>query len=177
MSRPAYEDRKLAGVKVAILDDNRHMATVIMHIFRSFGMLHVEVFQDPIAALKAAEAVVYDIMLIDYHMDTIDGLDFVRLVRKGEQSRNTLTPIILVTAFTERWRVEAARDAGFTEVCAKPISGRELWRKFASVVNEPRPFVRVGDYFGPDRRRRTDMTAHEDRRMGPDVVLDAPPSD
>ena len=159
-----FDARRLAAIRVGVIDDNRHMGQIVAQLMRSFGIIHTEVLNDATAALKACDAVSYDLLIADYHMPTIDGLDFTRLIRKSASSRNTLTPIILVTAYTEKWRVVAARDAGVTEVCVKPISGRELWRKLAAIVNEPRPFIRAGDFFGPDRRRKFEIVS-ADRRQ------------
>ncbi|MCR9267419.1 MAG: response regulator, partial [Alphaproteobacteria bacterium] len=49
--------------------------------------------------------------------------------------------------------VMAARDAGVTEFCCKPVTAKEMFSKIASVINEPRPFILNKSYFGPDRRR------------------------
>jgi hypothetical protein len=54
--------------------------------------------------------------------------------------------------------VEAARDAGVTEFCAKPVSAAELYRKVRVAINAPRSFIRTPLYFGPDRRRRDDVS-------------------
>jgi len=62
--------------------------------------------------------------------------------------------------------VEAARDAGVTEFCAKPVTAAEMIRKVAAVIDHPRHFVRSETYFGPDRRRRQDpnFSGQERRR-------------
>ena len=86
-------------------------------------------------------------------MEILDGTDFVRLVRTGDDSPNPFVPIIMLTAYSERSKVIAARDAGVTEFCCKPVTAKELFRKVRSIVNTPRPFVRTSNYFGPDRRR------------------------
>jgi DNA-binding response OmpR family regulator len=62
----------------------------------------------------------------------------------------------MLTAHSDKPRVEAARDAGATEFCAKPVTATELLRKVGAVINHPRPFVRSDGYVGPDRRRRDD---------------------
>jgi DNA-binding response OmpR family regulator len=59
----------------------------------------------------------------------------------------------MLSAYSERSKVEAARDAGVTEFCCKPITAKEMFSKIAAVINEPRPFIRNRHYFGPDRRR------------------------
>jgi len=51
-------------------------------------------------------------------------------------------------------RVVEARDAGVHEFLAKPLSAKGLYSRIRSIIERPRPFVRAGQYFGPDRRRR-----------------------
>ena len=58
----------------------------------------------------------------------------------------------------------AARDAGVTEICAKPVTAKQMWEKIVAVVNNPRPFVKTAGYFGPDRRRRMEDYAGPERR-------------
>jgi DNA-binding response OmpR family regulator len=94
-----------------------------------------------------------DIIITDYQMELLDGTDFTRLVRTASDSPNPYVPIIMLTAYSERSRVLAARDAGITEFCSKPVTPTELYRKVTAVINHPRPFVRSPTYVGPDRRR------------------------
>jgi DNA-binding response OmpR family regulator len=59
----------------------------------------------------------------------------------------------MITGHTERYRVEAARDAGVTEFLAKPIAAHNLFARITEILERPRAFVRCESYFGPDRRR------------------------
>ncbi len=87
-------------------------------------------------------------------MEPLDGLDFVRLVRTAKDSANPYVPIIMLTGYTEYRRVVEARDAGVNEFLAKPISARALYQRFASIIDNPRSFIKTKNYFGPDRRRQ-----------------------
>ena len=89
-------------------------------------------------------------------MEPVNGCEFTKLLRTARDSPNHFVPIIMLTAYAERSKVEAARDAGVTEFCAKPVTATELYRKVCAVINTPRSFVRTSVYFGPDRRRRKD---------------------
>jgi DNA-binding response OmpR family regulator len=62
----------------------------------------------------------------------------------------------MLTAHSERSRVLAARDAGANEFCCKPVTAIELRRKLTAIINHPRPFIKISNYFGPDRRRHND---------------------
>src|SRR5262249_37818176 len=95
-----------------------------------------------------------DLVLTDLAMKPMDGLQLTREIRQSERSVNPFMPIIMVTGHTEKHRVEAPRDAGVTEILAKPITPQSLFARIAEIVERPRAFVRSENYFGPDRRRK-----------------------
>ena len=55
--------------------------------------------------------------------------------------------------------VEAARDLGEDDVLARPISPKTMKRKLAAAIATPRPFIVAPDFFGPDRRAKTAISA------------------
>jgi len=61
----------------------------------------------------------------------------------------------MLSGHTEMNRILESRDAGVTEYLAKPISATSLYSRIRKIIMEPRPFVKAGHYFGPDRRRNT----------------------
>jgi DNA-binding response OmpR family regulator len=85
-------------------------------------------------------------------------------IRNDTNSDNPFVPVIMVTAHGEADRVIEARDAGMTEYLTKPISAKGLYQRIASIVESERPFVRVSDFFGPDRRRKKEAFGDSDRR-------------
>jgi CheY-like chemotaxis protein len=148
-------DRMLERVRLLIVDDNPHMINITKTILRGFG---IKDFQEALNAKEAFELVkksAFDLIITDYAMSPVDGCEFTKLLRTASDSPNHFVPIIMLTAYADKATVEAARDAGVTEFCAKPITATDLYRKVCSVINSPRSFVRTSVYFGPDRRRRT----------------------
>ncbi|MAP96476.1 MAG: two-component system response regulator [Ponticaulis sp.] len=143
-------------LSVLIVEDNVHMLRILAGMIRGFGFEEVFMSQDPADALEIIKTNVIDVMFIDYHMPVLDGIEFTQLVRNSADSPNPYVPIIMVTAYAEPSKVKAARDAGVTEFCCKPINATTLYSRIVSVVNRPRDFIRTPDYFGPDRRRRDD---------------------
>ena len=91
----------------------------------------------------------------------------MRQIRSDEDSPTPYLPIIMLTGFTELHRVKQARDTGVTAFLAKPISAAALYRRLCTVIDDHRPFVRVGDFFGPDRfaLRREASYLGVERRM------------
>ena len=95
-----------------------------------------------------------DVIIVDWNMQPLDGLDFVRLVRTAKDTPNPYVPIIMLSGYTEYRRVTEARDAGVNEYLAKPISAKALYQRFVSIIDNPRSFVRTKKFFGPCRRRQ-----------------------
>lgn len=143
-------------LSVLIVEDNIHMARIIATMIRGFGFEEVSIVGDPAEALELIKTNVIDLIFLDLRLPVLDGIEFTQLVRTSNDSPNPYVPIIMVTAHSEPSKVRAARDAGVTEFCCKPINANTLYSRVVSVVNKPRDFIRAGGYFGPDRRRRDD---------------------
>ena len=95
-----------------------------------------------------------DIVVADWHMEPMSGIELTREIRTNHLSPNRLAPVILVTGYSARSRVAIARDAGVTEFLVKPFGAHDLASRIAHVINRPRDFIDSPRYFGPDRRRR-----------------------
>jgi CheY-like chemotaxis protein len=150
---PAYVLEKL---RFLVVDDDPHMREVVAAILRSFGVGRISEAGDGTEALEVMRDEPPDIVLSDWMMEPMNGLDFVRALRTAPDSPNPFVPIIMLTSHTELHRVMAARDAGITEFLAKPISATTLYGRICSVIEKPRSFVKAAEYKGPDRRRRRD---------------------
>ena len=138
-----------------VVDDNEHMRRLLRSILGALGFENIEEAasgtETGFELLKRSPT---DLLIADWHMKPVDGLELIRRVRQGPDSPNPYLPIIMLTGHTELRRVIEARDAGANEVMAKPISVRALYARIITTIEEPRPFVRTGTYFGPDRRRK-----------------------
>lgn len=161
--------RAFERLRLLIVDDNQHMINIVRTILRGFGAAHFYEANDAAEAFDVVRSDAIDLIIVDYQMNILDGVDFIRLVRTAKDSPNPYVPIIMLSAYSERSKVERARDAGVTEFCAKPVTAADLYRKVAAVVNNPRPFIRTGHFFGPDRRRHVsgDYRGHERRVARP----------
>ena len=95
-----------------------------------------------------------DIVIADWHMEPMDGIELTMKIRNDDKSPNKMVPIIMISGYSELFRVSQARDAGVTEFIVKPFAANDIAKRLTYVVNKPRDFIRAPDYFGPDRRRR-----------------------
>ena len=129
------------------------MRLIIKSILLQLGCVLVREASDGALAFKEMQSFPCDLIIVDWYMEPLDGLDFVRLVRTGKDSRDPFVPIIMLSGFTEFRRVAEARDAGVNEFLAKPVSVESLGLRIQSLINNPRPFIRTKNFMGPCRRR------------------------
>ncbi len=154
----------LKPITFLVVDNKPYMRRLVKNILEAFGAKRIEEAQDGGDALAAIESLEPDVVITEWRMRPVNGLDLIKSVR-AQASHIKFTPIIMATSETRREQVIEARNAGVTEYCAKPLTAKALYLRVREIIERPRPFVDVGGYFGPDRRRRTvDVEGGEDRR-------------
>ena len=156
-------------LKILLVDDNQHMRMLLIEILRAIGVRHVFEAMDGAEALSILRSTAIDVVFTDLSMNGLDGIDFVQLVRQSPDSPNPFVPIVMITGHSTERRVREGRDAGVNEFLTKPITARGVIHRLTLLIENPRPFVRAGDYFGPDRRRRDDdrdVTFVDDPEIG-----------
>ena len=170
---------KLDRINFLVVDDNRHMRSLVKGILLALGTRLVAEAADGADAFKELRVFPADVIICDWNMSPLDGLDFVRLVRTAKDSPNPFVPILMLTGHTEMARVIEARDAGVHEFLAKPISAKGLYSRISSIIESPRTFIRASGYFGPDRRRRAaggkmEYKGKERRKKSPEEMAVGP---
>ncbi len=153
----------LTQLSVLVVEKHAPMRSMIRGILRELGISKIE---DAATTEKGFEEFNHngpDIVLIDWAPD-FDGIGLLDKIRTDENSGNPFAPVIMISAHGEADRVIEARDAGMTEYLTKPISAKSLYQRIASIVASERPFVRVSDFFGPDRRRKKEAFGDNERR-------------
>jgi len=74
--------------------------------------------------IQQAVALIPDLILLDIHMPKLDGVTFCRAIRAGKDTKDV--PIIVITAFNSRDRLEAAITAGADDFIGKPFDVDDL---------------------------------------------------
>lgn len=150
---------------VLVAEDNRPMRGLVRDILDALGVGTILEAGDGQAALKHLGMHTVDLVILDWNMEPMDGMELTRQIRTSPESPDQFVPIIMLSGHTERARVIAARDAGVTEFMAKPVSVKALCARINAIIDAPRPFIRANGYFGPDRRRRVLPFNGPDRRV------------
>jgi CheY-like chemotaxis protein len=140
--------------RVLIVDDMQPMLSLVLSILKVFGFKDVHIAHDADEGFRAFCQLNPDIVITDWMMEPYDGVELIRKIRRDPQSPNRFVPIILMSGYSHRGRVERARDGGVTEFLVKPFSAKDLYKRIEQLIEKPRKFVEADNFFGPDRRRR-----------------------
>jgi len=156
-------DSYLRNVRVLIVDDQDFIRSLLRHILGVLGCTNITDAISGEAAWDIIRDNPPDLLIVDWEMEPMDGIELVNKIRNNDASPDRFMPIIMITAHSERPRIIAARDAGINEFVMKPVSARTLFSRLNAVIEHPRRFVRAGKYFGPDRRRKRTFVDFERR--------------
>lgn len=156
---------RMERIKVLVIEDNWHMRALTKSLLNAFGIGHIDCVPDGEAGYDMLSKQKHDLIIVDWMMEPINGIEFTRRVRNDPDSPDPYVPIILMTGYSEKTRVIEARDSGITEFLVKPFTSRSLYARIEHVIEKPRQFVKSRDYFGPDRRRiKSDEYGGQERR-------------
>ncbi|WP_425477690.1 HD domain-containing phosphohydrolase [Arenimonas caeni] len=112
-------------VNVLIVDDQPSQRTMFRHLLEDISPeVKVTDFGDPVEALLWSQRSSPDLLLLDYRMPKLDGLEFARRFRRPLSHRDV--PIILITVVGDEPIRNAALEAGVIDFLVKPVRPREL---------------------------------------------------
>ncbi len=146
-------ERLIQGLNLLIVDGNSYMRRVTRMMLMNLGAKSVIEAADGLAALEQIRNCDPDVMLIDWDMPLLNGMEVMRIVRSPGVFPRPNLPIIMLTSRAHRSSVVQALHAGVHEFLVKPTSAKALHDRLASIVFNPRPMVQVGDAYVPQPRK------------------------
>jgi DNA-binding response OmpR family regulator len=115
-------------MNILVVDDSALMRGLVRRAIATFGRvdgLSIHEADNGKTALDTLEKAAIDLVLLDWNMPVLDGLSFVRDVRR----RGLSIPIVMISAVTDPARVMEATEAGVTDYIEKPVQLSELWER------------------------------------------------
>ena len=123
------------NMNVLIVDDYGTMLRIIKNLLKQLGFMNVDEASDGGEAFDMVKQKTYGLIISDWNMEPVSGIDFLRNVRgSGESYANT--PFIMVTAESKTENVILAKQAGVNNYIVKPFNAETLKTKMTSVIGE-----------------------------------------
>lgn len=160
----------LSSLSILLVEDTAPMRKILVSVLGLLGFKTIHAASSGEAGYKLFKERNPDIVITDWMMEPMDGVELIKMIRTRSDSPNPFVPIILVTGYAATTKVKIARDNGMTEFLVKPFTAKELAARITHVINRPRDFVEAPQFIGPDRRRRPDddydgpVRRHVDKR-------------
>ena len=110
---------KLKGLRVLLAEDNMVNQKVALRALARFGC-DTRLAADGLEAVKLAASRDFDVILMDWRMPKMDGLEATRVIRSTERGEHL--PIIALTANAMKGDREACIGAGMSDYLSKPIN-------------------------------------------------------
>ena len=118
---------------VMIVDDSRIMRNIVKNTFELLKIparyLEAEDGNQALMHLTTQKA---DLILLDWNMPNLSGIDFLKQLRAREEYKDT--PIIMVTSEAARLNVVEAIRAGATSYITKPINDKVFMEKISKIT-------------------------------------------
>lgn len=125
-------DSKYQGLKILVVDDFSTMRRVIRKLLNNIGFSHIDEASDGRKALSMLQNGYYDIVLTDWNMPEMTGIDLVRSIREDSRLRNL--PVVMVTAESKREQIIQAAQTGINGYIVKPFTAETLYDKISKVL-------------------------------------------
>jgi two-component system chemotaxis response regulator CheY len=108
------------------------MLKIIRNLLKQLGFTNVEEATDGSEALGKLRDGEFDLVISDWNMEPMTGLQLLKEVRADERLRSV--PFIIITAESKIENVVAAKEAGVSNYIVKPFNAATLKAKLTSVL-------------------------------------------
>ena len=156
----------MADKKLLLVEDDRALADLVTYHFERAGY-EVTRTGDGEEALILAEEITPDLVLLDWMIEGISGIEVCRRLRRRQNTANL--PIIMLTARGEEDDRIRGLETGADDYITKPFSPKELVARAGAVLRRVRPALAAEqlEYAGVEM----DLTAHRVKRDGKSIQV------
>lgn len=119
-------------MKVLVVDDSAIMRRIISNSLKAAGFSNIVEANNGAEGLESLDGI--ELILTDWNMPVMDGLTFVKEVRKNGQYSKT--PIVMITTEGAKAEVMEALKNGVNNYIVKPFTPETLLEKVKSTINK-----------------------------------------
>ena len=119
---------------ILIVDDYKTMLRIIRNLLKQLDFHNVDEALDGGAALEKLREKKYDLVISDWNMEPMTGIQLLKEVRSDKELRKM--PFIMITAESKTENVVIAKEAGVSNYIVKPFNAATLKSKLVGVLGE-----------------------------------------
>lgn len=122
------------NMRILVVDDFQTMRRIVINLLKQLGFSNVVEASDGKEALEKVHSDKIDLVISDWNMPNMTGIEFLRELRADEKFK--ALPFIMVTAEGKKENVIAAVHAGVNNYVVKPFNAATLKEKLIKVVGD-----------------------------------------
>jgi two-component system chemotaxis response regulator CheY len=115
------------NMKVLVVDDFATMRRILRNILKQIGFTNISEADDGKTALKELKKEKFDLVLCDWNMPEMTGIDLLNTVKSDEQLKQI--PFVMVTAEAQKENIVEAVKAGVNNYIVKPFTAETVNEK------------------------------------------------
>lgn len=123
------------NMNILIVDDYKTMLRIIKNLLKQLDFNNIDEATDGEEALEKLQQQTYGLVISDWNMEPMTGLELLKGVRGGDTA-NKNVPFIMITAESKTENVIAAKEAGVNNYIVKPFNAQTLKNKMVSVLGD-----------------------------------------
>jgi len=121
------------NMKVLIVDDFATMRRILKNIMKQIGFSNISEAENGKNALKLLKSEPIDLVLCDWNMPEMAGIDLLNAVRGDDQLK--AMPFVMVTAEAQKENILEAVKAGVSSYIVKPFTAETVEEKLKKVFS------------------------------------------
>jgi two-component system, chemotaxis family, chemotaxis protein CheY len=119
------------GLSILVVDDFSTMRRIIKGLLEDLGFANITEADDGLTALPLLKAGNFDLLITDWNMPGMHGVELLRQVRADERLKKL--PVLMLTAEAKREQIVEAAQAGLSGYVIKPFTAATLKEKIAKI--------------------------------------------
>lgn len=120
------------SLKILIVDDFATMRRIMKNILKQLGYTNITEADDGTTALEEMKRGSFDLIISDWNMPKMTGLDLLKLVRSDPVYKDI--PFLMVTAEAQKQNVIEAVQAGVSNYVVKPFTAEAIADKLGKII-------------------------------------------
>jgi two-component system chemotaxis response regulator CheY len=120
-------------MKVLVVDDFATMRRIVKNILKQIGFTNIIEAEDGKSALKMLQSDKFDLIMCDWNMPEMPGIELLGKVRADEQLKGI--PFVMVTAEAQKENIIEAVKAGVNSYIVKPFTAEIVEQKLKKLFS------------------------------------------